>query len=216
MSDQRTGAQERPRRGRGRPRLDEKLMPQILDAAERLFAERGPVSVSIRDIAAEAGLPHSALYRYFESKDEVLRQVLARGRTRQIEHERAERESGRTTQGALEWIMEHNRAYFMLVARLAVEGETTTSLGLDPGENVTRRSLEALQGGMLFELRTDHDPRMVVAAVAALALGYVMSEEWVLDSIGMHDCDKAEVRAAIDAILASMMALGRGPAGSCD
>jgi AcrR family transcriptional regulator len=174
------------------------------------------VSVSIRDIAAEAGLPHSAIYRYFEGKDEVLRQVLMRGRVRQIEHEREGRESGRTTEGALEWIMEHNRAYFMLVARLAVEGETTTSLGLDPGENVTRRSLEVLQGGGTpFELRTDHDPRMVMAAVTALALGYVMSEEWVLDSIGMHDCDRAEVRAAIDAILGSMMALGRGPAGRC-
>jgi hypothetical protein len=31
----------------------------------------------------------------------------------------------------------------------------------------------------------------------------------------MHDCDRAEVRAAIDAILGSMMALGRGPAGRC-
>jgi AcrR family transcriptional regulator len=216
MTDDTThkAAQKRTR-PRGRPRLDEQLAPRILDAAERLFADRGPVSVSIRDIAAEAGLPHSAIYRYFEGKDEVLRQVLARGRRRQIEHEREGRHSGRTTEGALEWIMEHNRAYFMLVARLAVEGETTTSLGLDPGENVTRRSLEVLQDGTTaFELRTDHDPRMVVAAVTALALGYVMSEEWVLDSIGMHDCDREEVRAAIDAILASMMALSRGPAGS--
>jgi AcrR family transcriptional regulator len=207
---------ESQKRPRGRPRLDEQLVPQILDAAERLFAEHGPVSVSIRDVAAEAGLPHSAIYRYFDSKDEVLRQVLIRGRTRQSEHEAEGRQVGRISEGALEWIWANNRAYALLLARLALEGETTSSLGIDPDKTVAKQTLAALEGGFPFVLRTDHDPQMVVAAVMALTIGWVTAEEWIIDAVGMHGCDHAAVRARIDEILGSMMALGRGPKESCE
>ena len=207
---------ESKKRPRGRPRLDDQLVPQILDAAERLFAGHGPVSVSIRDIAAEAGLPHSAIYRYFDSKDEVLRQVLIRGRTRQREHEAEGRVIGRTTEGALDWIMANNRAYVLSVARLALEGETTSSLGIDPEGTVAQQTLGVLRDAYPFELRTDHDPQMVVAAVMALTIGWVTAEEWIIDAVGMHGCDHDAVRARIDEILGSMMALGRGPKDSCE
>lgn len=215
MPDDKAG-EESPKRPRGRPRLDDRLVPQILDAAERLFAEHGPVSVSIRDIAAEAGLPHSAIYRYFDGKEEVLRQVLIRGRTRQREHEAEGRLIGRTTEGALDWIMANNRAYVLAVARFALEGGTTSSLGIDPGETIARQTLSVMEAGYPFALRTDHDPRMVVAALMALTIGWVTAEDWIIDAVGLHGCDRGSVRAHIDAIIGSIMALGTGPAGSCD
>jgi AcrR family transcriptional regulator len=208
--------EEAPARPRGRPRLDARLVPQILDAAERLFAEHGPVSVSIRDIAAEAGLPHSAIYRYFESKDEVLRQVLLRGRKRQREHEVEERLGERAWQGAIEWVMQNNRAYALVLARLALAGETTSSLGIDPAETVARQSVAVLEGGTYpFEVRTDHDPRAVVAALMALTVGWVVAEDWILDAVGMHGRDHKAARAEIDELLGSMMALGAGPRKEC-
>jgi AcrR family transcriptional regulator len=48
----------------------------ILDAAERLFGERGLESVSIRDIAREAHASISAIYHHFGSKGELLRTLL--------------------------------------------------------------------------------------------------------------------------------------------
>ena len=57
---------------------------------------------------------------------------------------------------------------------------------------------------------------MVVAAVMALTIGWVTAEEWIIDAVGMHGCDHAAVRARIDEMLASMMALGRGPKESCE
>jgi AcrR family transcriptional regulator len=216
MAEDMSGENAPRKRGRGRPRLDAELMPRILDAAERLFAELGPVNVSIRDIAAEAGLPHSAIYRYFDSKDEVLRQVVVRGRARQVERDRA---AGPSTKGAIEWIMAHNRAYALVVARLALQGETTSSLGMDPGENSARQSLDtlaALERQHPFELRRDHDPQVVMAALMALTMGYVACEEWVLDAVGLHGCDREAVRAAVDDVMESMMALGHGPRRSCE
>jgi AcrR family transcriptional regulator len=131
MSEDKSVGEAPRKRGRGRPRLDDELVPRILDAAERLFAEHGPVNVSIRRIAAEAGLPHSAVYRYFESKDEVVRQVVVRGRARQVERDR---HAGASTEGAIEWLIAHNRAYALVVTRLALQGETTSSLGMDAGD----------------------------------------------------------------------------------
>lgn len=52
----------------------------ILDSAERLFAERGFDGVSVREIAADAGLKNQAsLYHHFQGKRAIYEAVLARG-----------------------------------------------------------------------------------------------------------------------------------------
>jgi AcrR family transcriptional regulator len=52
----------------------------ILDAAERRFAERGFAGVSVREIAADAGLKNQAsLYHHFKNKKALYEAVLARG-----------------------------------------------------------------------------------------------------------------------------------------
>ncbi len=52
----------------------------ILDAAERRFAERGFAGVSVREIAADAGLRNQAsLYHHFRHKRALYEAVLTRG-----------------------------------------------------------------------------------------------------------------------------------------
>lgn len=48
----------------------------ILDAATELFAERGYRAVSLRDVASAAGLSHPGLLRHFDSKADLLREVV--------------------------------------------------------------------------------------------------------------------------------------------
>ena len=50
----------------------------MLDAAERLFSERGFTAVSVRDIAREAGVSHALVHRYLGPKEEIYRAVLKR------------------------------------------------------------------------------------------------------------------------------------------
>jgi AcrR family transcriptional regulator len=45
---------------------------QLLDIALALFAERGIENVSIKDLAAEAGVAPGLLYHYFRSKEDLL------------------------------------------------------------------------------------------------------------------------------------------------
>jgi AcrR family transcriptional regulator len=51
---------------------------RILDVAAKLFSQHGVDSVSIRTIAAEAGINHSLVIRYFGSKDELVTAILRR------------------------------------------------------------------------------------------------------------------------------------------
>ncbi len=52
---------------------------RILDAAERVFAERGFSGTTLRDVASAAGLRIPSLYNHFASKDSLYAAVLERG-----------------------------------------------------------------------------------------------------------------------------------------
>jgi AcrR family transcriptional regulator len=48
---------------------------RLLDAAKQIFEERGFFEARISDIAERAGLSHGAFYHYFDSKEQVFREV---------------------------------------------------------------------------------------------------------------------------------------------
>lgn len=52
---------------------------RIADAAAGLFLERGYAGTSLRDIAATAGIKAGSIYYHFDSKDDLLVEVLDRG-----------------------------------------------------------------------------------------------------------------------------------------
>jgi AcrR family transcriptional regulator len=63
----------------GRPREhDEHTRAALLEAAERIVAERGPAALSVRSVADAAGTTTRAVYSLFGSKDGLLVQALAR------------------------------------------------------------------------------------------------------------------------------------------
>jgi len=69
--------------GTGRPRARSGVRgaarrDEILDAAARLFAERGYHGVTIDDIGAAAGMSGPGIYRHFAGKEDVLAQMLLR------------------------------------------------------------------------------------------------------------------------------------------
>src|SRR5690606_18942965 len=49
----------------------------VLDAARRVFADKGVEGASIREIAREAGYTAGALYSYFDSKEAIYAALLA-------------------------------------------------------------------------------------------------------------------------------------------
>lgn len=68
-------------------------------AAERLFAERGPDAVTMRQLASELGVSPMTPYRYFHDKDDILAAVRANGFNRFAEALEKARAEGRSARG---------------------------------------------------------------------------------------------------------------------
>ncbi|TAJ48100.1 MAG: TetR/AcrR family transcriptional regulator [Herbiconiux sp.] len=77
-----TVAAKRSERGRPRSGVSERpdlsAAEQILDAAARLFAEKGYAATSTRSIAELVGIRQASLYYHFSSKEQMLRTLLLR------------------------------------------------------------------------------------------------------------------------------------------
>ena len=67
-----------------RHRSDEDLRERILDACEAQLVA-GPAAVTVREVAARAGVSNGTLYHYFASSDDLLLAVAARAASRQRE-----------------------------------------------------------------------------------------------------------------------------------
>ena len=61
---------------------DSDLRNHLLSTAARLFHKQGYATVSLRKIAAEAGVTTGSLYYYFQDKDEVVYEILESGHRR--------------------------------------------------------------------------------------------------------------------------------------
>src|SRR6266542_5825475 len=48
---------------------------RLLDAAKEIFEENGFLDARISDIAERAGLSHGAFYHYFDSKEQIFREI---------------------------------------------------------------------------------------------------------------------------------------------
>ena len=60
-----------------RDRLRAATMEEITTTARRLLVEQGPDAASLRAIAREMGMTAPGLYRYYSSREELLRHVVA-------------------------------------------------------------------------------------------------------------------------------------------
>ncbi|MFF5208615.1 TetR/AcrR family transcriptional regulator [Streptosporangium sp. NPDC000396] len=63
----------------------EPVRQRLLAEATRLFAERGFESASVQEIVSAAGVTKGAMYHYFDSKDDLLREIYGRVLRMQME-----------------------------------------------------------------------------------------------------------------------------------
>ncbi|MGW4411445.1 TetR/AcrR family transcriptional regulator [Nonomuraea sp. NPDC004702] len=184
-----------PRRGR----KGERTRARILDSATELFSRSGFHAVSLRDIAAHAGMTHAGLLHHFPGKESLLIQVLSR--RDEVDGElMGGPDDGLSPQELLD------RA----VAQVARNMGTPGLVGLyvkisgeaaDPGHPAhdyfvqryrrLRRQAAWLLGA-LFESATpplDHDPDAVAQQLIALVDG--LQTQWLLDP------DQVDMRAAV-------------------
>ncbi|HEY8616482.1 TetR/AcrR family transcriptional regulator [Phenylobacterium sp.] len=95
---------------------------RLCEAAERLFAERGPDAVTMRQLAAELGVSPMTPYRYFKDKDDILAAIRTNGFDRFAEALEKARDgaSGARARGAavgqayVDFAFEHPHTYKLM------------------------------------------------------------------------------------------------------
>ena len=95
---------------------------RLCEAAERLFAERGPDAVTMRQLAAELGVSPMTPYRYFQDKEDILAAVRANAFNRFSESLEKARESTADVRGRghavgeayVTFALEHPHAYKLM------------------------------------------------------------------------------------------------------
>ena len=95
---------------------------RLCEAAERLFAERGPDAVTMRQLAAELGVSPMTPYRYFQDKEDILAAVRTNGFNRFAEAleqafagaEGAKAKGAAVGQAYVDFAFEHPQTYKLM------------------------------------------------------------------------------------------------------
>lgn len=166
---------------------------QILAAATRAFARNGYTETSLDDVATEAGVTRVLLYRHFDSKADLYRDLLDRACTRLAERVGTDDFEEDAIPGLLEAAAEDPDAFRLLFRFAAREREfrdLTDSLADAAIEVASRNLAKQLPPGPWHDWASHLIPVVTVEAVIA----------W-LDA-GQPDPETAgeRIRAAIDGI----------------
>lgn len=188
----------------GRRGRREKTTAAILDAAEVLFAQRGYTAVTVRDIAAAAGVSHALVHRYLGTKEEVYRAALRRHETAIFDAAPGQDDLLEATRLMLTAAWSEQRRYLRLVAHSTLHG-----LPYDRTSGrfaATERLVELAQTAAAAGKRDadDVDPRFVVASIVAMLLGWAAAMDWVLPAAGIRDMSDEEFLAAFERVLLDM------------
>lgn len=164
----------------------------MLDAAEKLFSERGVAAASVREIAAEAGVSHALVHRYLGSKSDVHRAVFKR--RQETIRQAAEGTSDLPDAMAimLREGLAHHRRYLRLVLQASLHGLSfEETMGGMPAASQLAAMAESVAGADARETPRPVTPRFTIAAVVALYLGWAGCEDWLPQALGLDDVDEA-------------------------
>jgi AcrR family transcriptional regulator len=183
----------------------------LVAAATELFAARGPDGVSLREIAAHAGLNYGLIHQYVGSKDELLRLVIAHSTSTtaaRFAQASGVGEALELLQGPvgvdrppyprlLAWAILQGRdprelagpapALPQLIAMLPEKAAADRPAGDPSGDDLSADDLSA-------------DPRLRAAAIAALTLGWSLFGTFVSHAAGLDDVAPAEAHAAVQSL----------------
>jgi AcrR family transcriptional regulator len=159
----------------------------LLDAATRLFAERGPAAVSLRDVARDANVNLGLIHRYIGSKHDLLAAVLtARPGYPTPTTPRSPEE---IVDVALE-LMTTDAAFARIVLRAALDGFDVSNV--QPAFPLLERVAKAARAELP---RADADARVAVLTTAALAFQTVLPV--LLGVLNLRELSSHELREAL-------------------
>lgn len=160
----------------------------IITAAASLLSERGPASVSIREVAELAGLPRHSVHAHFSTKHELLAAVL-QDKADAVAREMAERSDPTDALGGLmgpaQFLFESaaQADFWRILARASLDKADPHRLQMSfPAIEVLIERVEALKAQGLFD--PDLDPRILVGGWVSSSLGWLLFGDHLAAALG--------------------------------
>ena len=163
---------------------------RILAAAERLFAERGFSGVSMPAIAAAAGITAGAIYKHFESKEQLFFSIVRRAVEAAPTTQEGEGLAGPAALARI--VAAYTTRRLKRVRQLAVEIHYAAAQDAKVRQ-LLRGSIDAEIGGMARqiaeaqlrgEIDAGIDPQLTAAAVMTLIMGLMHAETLTPNLVG--------------------------------
>jgi AcrR family transcriptional regulator len=201
-----------------RPRDAERTKIAILAAARRLFAKRGIHTVSIRDIAAEAGVSHGLVQQYFGTRDKMVAAII------QHEIDAVMSASQPNTNEAIDMdlvnirrTLREGRDNFSDFARIIMRAELD---GIEPEKMIDpsvptpamhlASVIEAMKAKSPLNAPDGLDPKIVSVYINAALFGFAALAPWLMTSIGMEPDDHEKVADEFYEITNQLISLAGG------
>lgn len=196
------------------PRSREGTQAAILEAGTALFAERGVADVSIRDIAAAAGVSHTLVHFYFGSKEELVGAILNREARRLNELSRSCAAGPMSSPEAVKELMRIAMTDLSWVLKLQVQAgiaRLQPEMLVDHDVRVLAVIEEwmRLHQGELSEVCGQHDTQLMCAVVVAAIMAFGTVSPWIMTSVGLAPED---FDSRVDEIIDIMVAMLPGTA----
>jgi AcrR family transcriptional regulator len=162
----------------------------VTEAAERLFRERSPADVTLREIAAEAGVNYSLVYRYFRTKDALIAAVFG-PTVKGLREQYVDAPEGTEALRDVRY-MHDAQGYARSLAWVILEGNDLDLLFQDleadegsegSADHPDEAEVAALQPG-------DVEARIAIGSFLALAMGWDLYEPYLLRLTGLEHIDK--------------------------
>jgi TetR/AcrR family transcriptional regulator, repressor for neighboring sulfatase len=186
------GPQKRERRSR------EDVSEALIDAAAALASERGSGHVTVRDIAARAGVNATFVHRYYGSKQNLVRAAMQRAQER-LAARIAEVPDVVEGAAAIVHATLGERELIATLTRAALDGVFADIPAGNPAMAVLverfQREAAARGGG------GRHDPRVVVACLSAATVGYALLDDYIRHGTGLDGISGDEVEALLVDVL---------------
>jgi AcrR family transcriptional regulator len=175
------------------PRGDsEQTKAEIMRAARRLFAEHGILAVSVRDVAAEAGVTHGLVHHYFGTKEqlaeEVIRSEVSLGAevlaANPID---ASEDSLAVMRRVLRHFLTERTSSSLLIARAELAGYEPEKM-MPEGKGSALELMAKRFAELQAEVSPDAprlDPALVSVCVGAAVFGLVTMHPWLMTAAGL-------------------------------
>jgi AcrR family transcriptional regulator len=176
---------------------------RLLNSARVVFEESGFLEARISDIAARAGLSQGSFYHYFDSKEQIFREVAEAQESMLTEHATSDPDDQSKDLSQFERIYRANRRYLehylenrqimRVIEEVSRYDQPVKTARMARQKHFADRAERAIR-----QLQDDGsaDPD-IDAELAALALGSMVArfaEIWLIDGWGGYDLDHAAMQ----------------------